>query len=144
MLKRILTVSTVFLFLSAGMAAADAGHVTKTESGLQYEDLVEGEGTLVLADSKVAVHYVGWLEDGTKFDSSLDRGQPFIFTLGAGQVIKGWEEGMEGMQVGGQRKLVIPPNLGYGAAGFKNQETGAIIIPPNATLIFQIQVIGVR
>jgi FKBP-type peptidyl-prolyl cis-trans isomerase len=86
---------------------------------------------------RVRVHYTGWLTDGTKFDSSLDRGQPFRFVLGEGQVVQGWDEGVEGMRVGGRRKLTIPPNLGYGEAGAGG------VIPPNATLIFEIELVGI-
>jgi FKBP-type peptidyl-prolyl cis-trans isomerase FkpA len=86
----------------------------------------------------VSVHYTGWLTDGKKFDSSKDRGQPFQFALGAGQVIKGWDEGVQGMKIGGKRKLTIPPGLGYGSRGAGN------VIPPNATLIFEVELLGVK
>lgn len=109
-----------------------------TDSGLIYDDLVEGEGTAAGAGNKVTVHYTGWLTDGSKFDSSLDRNQPFQFSLGAGQVIRGWDEGVAGMKIGGKRKLTIPPQLGYGAAGAGG------VIPPNATLVFDVELLEVN
>jgi peptidylprolyl isomerase len=108
-----------------------------TPSGLQYDDIAEGTGAEAKPGQKVRVHYTGTLADGKKFDSSRDRGKPFQFTLGAGQVIKGWDEGVAGMKVGGQRKLTIPPELGYGSRG-----TGGVI-PPNATLIFDVELVEV-
>lgn len=109
-----------------------------TASGLQYEDSQEGTGAAAQSGQTVSVHYTGWLENGTKFDSSKDRNQPFDFPLGRGQVIKGWDEGVQGMKVGGTRKLTIPPALGYGARGAGG------VIPPNATLIFEVELLGVR
>jgi FKBP-type peptidyl-prolyl cis-trans isomerase FkpA len=109
-----------------------------TNSGLQYEDLVEGAGEAAKAGDSVQVHYTGWLTDGTKFDSSLDRGNPFAFALGTGKVIKGWDEGVAGMKVGGRRKLHIPPSLGYGARGAGG------VIPPNAELIFEVELLKIR
>jgi len=109
-------------------------------SGLQYEDVVVGDGNQASAGDQVSVHYTGWLfEDGkagTKFDSSKDRGEPFRFPLGAGHVIRGWDEGVAGMKVGGTRRLVIPPELGYGARGAGG------VIPPNATLLFEVDLLG--
>ena len=109
-----------------------------TESGLQYRDLAEGEGPAARKGDTVEVHYTGWLEDGTKFDSSVDRGRPFSFRLGAGRVIRGWDEGVQGMKTGGKRKLVIPAKLGYGKRGAGN------VIPPNATLIFEVELLAIR
>ena len=113
-----------------------AGSV-KTASGLSYTDLVKGTGAAPVSGKSVTVHYTGWLEDGKKFDSSLDRGQPFVFRIGAGEVIPGWDEGVMSMRVGGKRKLFIPAQLGYGAAG----APGAI--PPNANLIFEVELLDV-
>jgi FKBP-type peptidyl-prolyl cis-trans isomerase FkpA len=107
-------------------------------SELKIEDLQVGTGDEAKAGKSVSVHYTGWLENGTKFDSSLDRRQPFSFPLGAGHVIRGWDEGVAGMKVGGKRKLTIPPNLGYGARGAGG------VIPPNATLIFEVELLGVK
>jgi peptidylprolyl isomerase len=118
-------------------AAAGPKEIT-TSSGLHYTDLVVGNGPLAEDGMKVSVHYTGWLTNGTKFDSSLDRGQPFSFELGASQVIVGWDEGVKGMRVGGKRKLVIPPELGYGERG-----AGGGVIPPNATLVFEVELLNV-
>ncbi|WP_428310041.1 FKBP-type peptidyl-prolyl cis-trans isomerase [Hydrocarboniphaga sp.] len=113
----------------------------KTTSGLQYEDTVIGSGAEAVAGKRVQVHYTGWLytdgKAGAKFDSSKDRGQPFVFGLGGGQVIKGWDEGVQGMKVGGTRRLVIPADLGYGPRGAGG------VIPPNATLLFEVELLGV-
>jgi len=117
--------------------APAAGEVTMP-NGLKYVDLKVGDGTLAESGKTVVVHYTGWLTDNTKFDSSVDRGEPFSFQLGAGQVIRGWDEGVKGMRVGGKRKLTIPPDLGYGERG----AGGAI--PPNATLVFDVEVLEVR
>jgi FKBP-type peptidyl-prolyl cis-trans isomerase len=108
-----------------------------TPSGLQYQEVRVGSGVTARAGQDVAVHYTGWLLDGSKFDSSHDRGQPFTFGLGRGQVIAGWDEGVEGMQIGGLRKLTIPPQLGYGEFGAGG------VIPPNATLVFEVELIDV-
>nr|WP_245595853.1 FKBP-type peptidyl-prolyl cis-trans isomerase [Gloeobacter kilaueensis] len=108
-----------------------------TPDGLKYLDEVVGTGATPKTGQKVTVHYTGTLEDGRKFDSSRDRGQPFSFVLGVGQVIKGWDEGVATMKVGGKRKLVIPPSLGYGARGIGP-------IPPNSTLLFDVELLGVQ
>ncbi len=110
--------------------------IITTDSGLQYEEITIGSGATAKAGNLVSVHYTGWLTDGTKFDSSKDRNEPFDFNLGAGQVIKGWDEGVQGMQVGGVRKLTIPAALGYGARGAGG------VIPPNATLVFEVEFLG--
>ena len=111
--------------------------MTKTPSGLQYEDLVVGEGASPKKGDRVEVHYVGTLENGPQFDSSRDRGQPFVFQLGVGQVIAGWDEGVASMKVGGKRKLVVPPELGYGSRGIGP-------IPGNATLVFEVELLGIK
>ncbi len=108
-----------------------------TDSGLKYEDLLIGDGVQAEAGQTVSVHYTGWLTDGTKFDSSVDRNQPFEFPLGKQRVIRGWDEGVAGMKVGGRRKLTIPAHLGYGAAGAGG------VIPPNATLVFEVELLGI-
>jgi len=114
---------------------------TTTPSGLIIEDVVVGEGAAAAAGQNVTVHYTGWLTDGVmkgrKFDSSKDRSDPFAFPLGAGHVIKGWDEGVQGMKVGGKRMLTIPPALGYGARGAGG------VIPPNATLLFEVELLGI-
>jgi FKBP-type peptidyl-prolyl cis-trans isomerase len=128
-------------------AAAGAGsledqlndpELTATPSGLKYRDLQAGAGDEARGGQVAVVHYTGWLVDGTKFDSSHDRNEPFQFPLGGGRVIKGWDEGVQGMKVGGVRRLVIPPDLGYGSQG-----AGAVI-PPNATLIFEVELLEVK
>jgi peptidylprolyl isomerase len=118
-------------------AKAMIGEVT-TPSGLKYVDLVEGTGASPELGQSVTVHYTGTLEDGKKFDSSVDRGQPFVFQIGMGRVIKGWDEGVMTMKIGGKRKLIIPAALGYGARGAGG------VIPPNATLIFEVELLGVK
>jgi peptidylprolyl isomerase/FKBP-type peptidyl-prolyl cis-trans isomerase FkpA len=108
-----------------------------TENTLIKDDLVVGTGAEAASGQRVTVHYLGTLTDGTKFDASYDRGQPFTFNLGAGQVIKGWDQGVAGMRVGGKRKLTIPAELGYGARGAGG------VIPPNATLVFEVELLEV-
>ena len=105
---------------------------------LIIEELSVGEGAEAVVGKQVSVHYTGWLTDGTKFDSSLDRNDPFDFPLGRGHVIRGWDEGVAGMKVGGKRKLTIPPEMGYGARGAGG------VIPPNATLVFEVALLGVK
>lgn len=114
------------------------GEVKMDETKLEIEDLVVGTGEEAALGKQVTVHYTGTLLDGTKFDSSLDRGEPFTFNLGAGEVIKGWEEGLVGMKVGGKRKLTIPPELAYGERGAGG------VIPPGATLIFEVELLKVE
>jgi FKBP-type peptidyl-prolyl cis-trans isomerase len=145
----------ILIVLTAGFAAAQAaakkpaapntsaptkvtGDGVKTASGLQYWDIKVGTGTVAKEGSHVRVHYTGWLTTGKKFDSSVDAGKPFDFRIGNGDVIKGWEEGVAGMKVGGKRQLRIPPQLGYGANGYPG------VIPANATLIFDVQLLGVQ
>jgi FKBP-type peptidyl-prolyl cis-trans isomerase len=109
-----------------------------TDSGLKFEDTTVGDGMVASKGQTVSVHYTGWLENGTKFDSSKDRDEPFEFKLGAGQVIRGWDEGVAGMKVGGVRRLTIPPQLGYGDRGAGG------VIPPKATLIFEVELLATR
>lgn len=120
------------------MMQAEPGKTVITASGLNYVDLVVGDGAVAEAGKTVVVHYTGWLQDGTQFDSSKDRG-PFTFALGAGRVIAGWDEGVAGMKVGGKRRLIIPPHLGYGERG-----AGGGRIPPNATLTFEVELLEVK
>ena len=110
---------------------------TTTDSGLKYEDVTVGEGDCAAAGHTVSVHYTGWLTDGTKFDSSKDRNDPFQFSLGGGQVIRGWDEGVQGMQPGGVRRLTIPAELGYGARGAGG------VIPPGAILVFEVELLEI-
>ena len=122
----------------AAAATPTGGKVHKLPSGLQYEDMVVGSGKMAEPGMNVSVHYTGWLTDGTKFDTSLDRNQAFQFQLGAGMVIRGWDEGVKGMRIGGKRKLTIPPDMGYGAQGAGG------VIPPNATLVFDVELLDVK
>jgi len=122
----------------SGGPPAVSGKPVTTASGLKYWDVKSGTGATAVAGKKVKVHYTGWLTNGKKFDSSVDSKQPFEFNLGAGQVIKGWDEGVAGMKVGGKRRLEIPPSLGYGARGAGG------VIPPNATLLFDVELLEVK
>ncbi|MBX9668651.1 MAG: FKBP-type peptidyl-prolyl cis-trans isomerase [Candidatus Obscuribacterales bacterium] len=119
------------------MSSSSTKAVT-TPSGLQYEDLAVGAGASPQTGQTVVVHYTGWLTDGTKFDSSVDRGRPFEFSIGRGQVIKGWDEGVATMKIGGKRKLTIPAELGYGSRGAGG------LIPPGATLVFEVELLGLK
>ena len=115
---------------------APAGQEVTMPSGLKYTDVKVGDGDIADDGMTATVHYTGWLLNGTKFDSSLDQGKPFSFKLGAGQVIKGWDEGVKGMRIGGKRHLIIPADMGYGANGAGG------VIPPNATLVFDVDLLG--
>jgi FKBP-type peptidyl-prolyl cis-trans isomerase len=121
-----------------GQDKSKEGKVVTTDSGLKYTDLKVGTGDEAKKGNSVEVHYTGWLKDGKKFDSSVDRGRPFTFKLGAGMVIKGWDEGVAGMKVGGKRKLIIPAKLAYGARGAGG------VIPPNAELTFEVELLKIR
>ena len=135
----LLSLIALFAFGQSPSAPAKVQGKPQTKpDGLQYWDIKVGSGAEAKAGQQVTVHYTGWLTDGKKFDSSLDRGQPFTFKLGAGQVIKGWDEGVAGMKIGGKRQLRIPPELGYGSRGAGG------VIPPNATLIFDVELLGVQ
>jgi FKBP-type peptidyl-prolyl cis-trans isomerase len=123
---------------AGGDFAVDSAALTRTASGLQYQDVTVGTGAEARQGQVAVVHYTGWLTDGTKFDSSRDRGAPFSFPVGAGQVIAGWDEGVAGMKVGGRRKLVIPANLGYGEMG------APPVIPPGATLVFDVELLDLK
>ncbi|MDX1986454.1 MAG: FKBP-type peptidyl-prolyl cis-trans isomerase [Candidatus Obscuribacter sp.] len=116
----------------------DADGFYTTSSGLKFKDLKKGDGARPQTGQTVVVHYTGWLTNGQKFDSSLDRGEPFTFAIGKGNVIKGWDEGVKGMHIGGKRRLVIAPQLGYGASG------AGEAIPPNATLVFEVELLGIK
>lgn len=141
--KKVTFFSILALFSLSACTGGDSSKESSAEvkgedvTELQIEQLKTGEGKEAVAGKKVSVHYTGWLTDGTKFDSSVDRGQPFVFDLGAGRVIKGWDQGVVGMKVGGKRKLTIPASLGYGERG-----AGAVI-PPNATLVFEVELLDV-
>jgi FKBP-type peptidyl-prolyl cis-trans isomerase len=135
-----LAIAGVVLAVTADLSAGDkkGGKMVTTKTGLKYEDVKVGTGAEAKAGDTVEVHYTGTLANGKKFDSSKDRGQPFPFKLGAGKVIKGWDEGVAGMKVGGVRKLVIPPELGYGARGFPP------VIPGNAELHFEVELLKIK
>jgi FKBP-type peptidyl-prolyl cis-trans isomerase len=122
----------------AAGGASEGGKVHKLPSGLQYEDLVVGSGKMAEAGMNVSVNYTGWRTDGFKFDSSYDRGEPIKFQLGNGEMIKGWDEGVKGMRIGGKRKLTIPPDMAYGSEGRGS------VIPPNSTLVFEVELVDVR
>jgi FKBP-type peptidyl-prolyl cis-trans isomerase len=120
-----------------GCGNKDEEGMITTSSGLKYKDIETGKGEEAVKGKTVWVHYTGKLEDGKKFDSSYDRNAPLGFTLGVGQVIKGWDEGITGMKIGGKRKLIIPPNLAYGEVGYPN------LIPPNSTLYFDVELVNI-
>jgi FKBP-type peptidyl-prolyl cis-trans isomerase len=134
----LLGVTLAFADTSAGGPSKTTGTPVTTKSGLKYWDLKKGTGAEAKAGQMVKVHYTGWLTNGKKFDSSVDRGEPFEFHLGGGEVIKGWDEGVAGMKVGGKRQLQIPPDLGYGASGAGG------VIPPNSTLVFDVELLGTK
>jgi FKBP-type peptidyl-prolyl cis-trans isomerase len=143
-MKQWLTVVAVLVVVAVAGASQAPGaggkvdeKVITTASGLKYVDMVVGTGDEAKKGQTVRVHYTGWLKDGTKFDSSLDRGKPFEFQLGAGRVIKGWDEGVAGMKIGGKRKLIIPAQLGYGDRGAGG------VIPPGAELTFEVELLGI-
>jgi FKBP-type peptidyl-prolyl cis-trans isomerase len=127
----------LMLLITLGISCGGSD-LTTTPSGLQYRDIVTGSGERASIGVTAIVHYTGWLENGTKFDSSVDRGEPFEFVLGQGQVIKGWDEGVVSMNIGGRRELIIPPDLAYGDIGAAN------VIPPGSTLRFEVDLIGIR
>jgi FKBP-type peptidyl-prolyl cis-trans isomerase FkpA len=137
-MKSLVAAFMMFAMLTPTLLQGATMSKTTTASGLQYEDIKLGEGDPATAGKTVAVHYTGWLTDGKKFDSSKDRGQPFEFPLGGGRVIKGWDEGVQGMKVGGVRKLTIPASLGYGSRGAGG------VIPPDATLVFEVELLKIR
>jgi peptidylprolyl isomerase len=131
---------SIILFLAVALCAAGCTkkNIGVTETGMKYEIIKEGTGPSPKRGDSVTVHYTGWLEDGTKFDSSVDRNQPFTFKLGVGQVIQGWDDGVATMRVGGKTKFFIPPELGYGSRGAGG------VIPPNAKLIFEVELLSVK
>jgi FKBP-type peptidyl-prolyl cis-trans isomerase len=137
-LALVVTAALVAACSQAPSGSGGGGSEVTTPSGLKYEDVTVGAGAQPTAGQTAVVHYTGWLTDGKKFDSSKDRGQPFSFPLGQGRVIKGWDEGVATMKVGGKRKLTIPANLGYGAQGAGG------VIPPNATLVFEVELLDVK
>jgi peptidylprolyl isomerase len=142
-LVSLLAIAAVALSTSSTAVAkpkvAKGAAIKTTQSGLKYEDKIIGSGACPRAGQTVVVHYTGWLTDGKKFDSSVDRNEPFKFPLGQGRVIKGWDEGVATMKVGGKRRLTIPPQLAYGE---KNVGNG--LIPPNSTLVFDVELLGLE
>ncbi len=140
-MKRVLILAVLAIFVSGAAHAADS-KVVRTKSGLAYEDLKVGTGRQAKSGDRVVVDYTGWLDEGTKkgkkFDSSHDRSEPFSFVLGGGQVIKGWDEGVAGMKIGGKRMLFIPPELAYGSRG------AGSAIPPNSDLIFEVDLLEIK
>lgn len=142
--QRLVLLSVLLLFVAVILVLnwrkifPSRGNVITTASGLQYEDIIVGSGQEAKIGDIVSVHYTGWLENGSQFDSSIDRNEPFEFQLGTGMVIQGWDEGVAGMKVGGTRKLIIPSNLAYGEQGAGG------IIPPNSTLIFEVRLLGIN
>jgi peptidylprolyl isomerase len=137
-MKRSSLLALLAFLPAAGSAAPAAAKTVVLADGLKYVDLKVGKGALPQAGQTVRVHYVGWLLDGTKFDSSRDRNEPFTFALGEGQVIPGWDEGVKTMRVGGLRRLIVPPKLGYGDQGAGDK------IPPGATLVFEVELLGIE
>jgi FKBP-type peptidyl-prolyl cis-trans isomerase len=145
MTSRTLVAASLFCFAAVALADTSAGGPSKTtgtpvttKTGLKYWDLKKGTGAEAKSGQTVKVHYTGWLTNGKKFDSSVDRGEPFEFHLGSGDVIPGWDEGVAGMKVGGKRQLQIPPALGYGERGAGG------VIPPNSVLVFDVELLGVK
>jgi FKBP-type peptidyl-prolyl cis-trans isomerase len=138
-------ITVIVIFLIGGGYYYFQNNQTKTMEQQNLETIVleEGSGDPAQVKDKLTVHYTGYLEDGTKFDSSYDRNNPFVFTLGIGQVIQGWDKGMEGVKVGEKRKIIIPSHLAYGEEGMKNQ-LGDYIIPPNATLTFEVEILKIQ
>jgi len=134
--RRLVPILTLAIALSASAQPVDEPAWIELKSGLRMLDLAEGEGPAARSGDKVTVHYTGWLESGLKFDSSVDRGKPFSFDLGRGRVIAGWDRGVQGMKIGGRRRLVIPAKLGYGKRGAGD------VIPPDATLVFEIELLS--
>ena len=136
--KILISITVILVIIGSYFIYKQQTNNMENEQGLVIETLQEGTGEVTKVNDKITVHYTGWLEDGTKFDSSVDRGPAFIFTLGVGQVIQGWDEGMLGAKVGEKRKLTIPSDLAYGERGMSP------IIPPNATLIFEVEIINIQ